>query len=139
MTRPVSELTGADLALCVARAEGLDAEVRSYEMADGRHYYCNVRTLTRNYPFSPHEDWAQGGPIIKRHNISLHPPTSPVHRCGGLNAGAGQSGVWTATTWTKGANGRRAVGMDDHSPLVAAMRCYVRFVFGDTVQDEVTS
>jgi len=144
MIRLVSELTGADLALWVARAEkmitewvGAPANVWIVREPDLRGLIGYIDGDTHNQ-YSPHEDWAQGGPIIERANISLHPPTSPVHRCGGPNAGPGQSGVWAACTWTRGTNGKRSFGTDDHSPLVAAMRCYVRYVFGDAVPDEVT-
>jgi hypothetical protein len=130
MTRLVAELTGADLALWVARAAKLEWPRIAFDI-------CRVGPLTAPLDFTPHEDWKQGGPIIERANISLHPPTSPVHRSGGPNAGAGQSGVWSACTWTRGANGKRAFGMDDRSPLVAAMRCYVRYVYGNAVPDEV--
>lgn len=131
MTRAVSELTGAELALWVARATGLVAEVRSYEMADGRHYYCNVRTLTRNYPFSPHEDWAQGGPIIVFHEIAV----APIQ---GRESAAQQ---WELRRWNarmmKG--GRDGLGMEGATALVAAMRALVASVYGGTVPDEVAT
>ncbi|MYN42711.1 DUF2591 domain-containing protein [Duganella sp. FT109W] len=136
----VADLSGADLAVWAARAQSLKV------VRDGDHdgapwivYFPNgfCRSFGE-HGYRLDLNWEQGGSIIQHANISLHPPTSPVHRCGGPNAGAGQSGVWSACTWTRGASGKRAFGMDDHSPLVAAMRCYVRFVFGETVQDEVS-
>lgn len=63
--------------------------------------------------------------------IALAPPTSPVHRCGGANAGPGQSGVWTAYTWHRGVTGRRAFGMHDTDPVKAVLRCYVTLSLGD--------
>ena len=146
MTRLVAELTGAGLALWVARAAGIEhvmrgewpAIVEQWDPEAPASEHVGHPEYANYIHFRPHEEWSQGGPIIERANISLHPPTSPVHRCGGPNAGAGQSGVWSACTWTHGANGKRAFGMDDRSPLVAAMRCYVRYVYGDAVSDEVT-
>lgn len=156
MTSLVSELTGADLALWVAKCDprcvGLTFERRGNHavgIADGvvciaiydgtiqqriklRHDYRDVEY------YAPHEDWQQGGPIIRRANIGISPPTSPVHRCGGPNAGHGQSKAWTACTWTRGLDGRRSIGMHDTSPLIAAMRCFVRSVYGETVTDEVS-
>lgn len=127
----VAELTGADLALWVARASGLNAEVRSYEMADGRHYYCNVRTLTRNYPFSPHEDWAQAGPLIVSHEIAV----APIQ---GRESAARQ---WKLRRWNarmmKG--GRDGLEMEGATALVAAMRALVASVYGGTVPDEVAT
>lgn len=139
MTRLVSELTGADLARWVARAQQLNV-VRDGERDDAPWavYFPNGFCKSfGEHGYRPEKNWEEGGPIIERANISLHPPTSLVHRCGGPNAGPGQSGVWSACTWTRGSSGKRSFGMDDHSPLVAAMRCYVRYVFGDTVLDEV--
>ena len=133
-----AELTGALLDYWVARAEGKDAEMRSYEMSYGRVYYCNVRTITSSRPFSPSSSWDDGGPIIERENIGISPPTSRVHRNGGPNAGWGPSGVWMATTWHKGANGKRAAEWDERSALVAAMRCYVASKFGEDVPDAYT-
>lgn len=79
------------------------------------------------------EDVAQGGPLIFENNISLSPPTSLIHRNGGPSAGWGESGFWTASTWTKGVTGKRAFAYHESLPLVAAMRCLVRHKLGDTV------
>ncbi len=89
--------------------------------------------------FYPSTLWDHGGPIIEREHIHLSPPTARVHRNGGLNSGWGEAGVWTATTWHKGANGRRALAWDTDSALVAAMRCYVASKFGDEVDDTASA
>lgn len=154
----VSELTGAQLALWVAQCDPRRSGIRWQRERDhwvgfGRigsspefpcwlitdageiereklrgHLYAKV--------YAPHEDWAQAGPIIERENIGISPPTSRVHRNGGPNAGWGACGLWTATTWHKGANGRRAIAWHESSPLIAAMRCFVISKFGDEVPDD---
>lgn len=68
-------------------------------------------------------DWTHGGPLIERFSIHLNGPESRVHRNGGPNAGWGQSGHWTCTSWKiRKADGHRAHGWHETSPLVAAMR-----------------
>lgn len=128
------ELTGEQLDYWVARAEG-----RKLEHRDGEWF---VENDAKDWMFelecyTPHKSWSSAGRIIERENLMLSPPTSPVHRHGGPNAGNGQSGVWMATTWHKGVDGRRAVAWHETSPLIAAMRCFVRSKFGETVSDEV--
>lgn len=132
----VAELTGADLALWGGRAASADFGPDCHQ---GEYIIIGGHSGTPPQVYAPHEDWAQGGPLIKQYNIQLGPPTNPVHRCGGPNGGRGQSGVWTACTWTRGANGRRSIALHETEPLVAAMRCIVRVVYGDTVPDEVSS
>lgn len=117
-----AELTGALLDYWVARAEG-------YEWAS------DVASASARGVPAYSTDWAHGGPIIERENIHLSPPTSRVHRHGGPNAGWGASGVWSACTWHKGANGRRSIAHHETSALVAAMCCYVVSKFGDEVSD----
>jgi hypothetical protein len=123
-----AELTGALLDCWVARA--LNPEEKIFHNCDG----WTLRWHIKPKPFST--DWAHGGPIIEREQIHLSPPTDRVHRNGGPNAGWGESGVWMATTWRKGASGRRPCAWDEKSPLVAAMRCYVISKFGDEVPDD---
>lgn len=71
------------------------------------------------------QGWSMIGPIMTRNNIALQPPTSPVHRNGGPKAGNGTSDDWSACTWHRGVNGRRAIGHHESDPLIAVMRCYV--------------
>lgn len=132
----VDKLTGAQLDYWIAKAEGRKLELRNGEWFvenDDRDWMFELEFYT------PHKDWSSAGPIMERENIQLSPPTSPVHRCGGPNAGNGQSGVWSACTWHRGVNGRRAIAHDEKSAIVAAMRCFVRSKFGETVPDEVTA
>ncbi|OZB82630.1 MAG: hypothetical protein B7X28_03320 [Halothiobacillus sp. 13-55-253] len=68
-------------------------------------------------------DWTHGGPLIDRFAIHLSGPEARVHRNGGPNAGWGQSGAWTCTSWRlRKADGHRAMGWHQTSPLAAAMR-----------------
>jgi hypothetical protein len=132
----VEKLTGAQLDYWVARAEGRKLEQRNGEWFvenDAKDWMFELDCYT------PHKSWSSAGRIIERENIQLSPPTSRVHRYGGPNAGWGPSGCWTACTWHRGANGRRAIGYDEKSPLVAAMRCFVLSKFGETVPGEVAA
>lgn len=72
-------------------------------------------------------DWAHGGPLIDKYQIHLGGPESRVHRNGGPNAGWGQSGMWTCTSWVlRDADGRRGLGYHEKRPLIAAMRLVVQ-------------
>lgn len=114
-----SQLEGKPLDYWVARGLGKDHDVADF--AKEAMAYST--------------DGAFGMAVVKQHNIQISPPTSPVHRNGGPNAGHGQLGVWSATTWHRGKNGRRAVAHHPTEPLVAAMRCFVISVFGEEVPD----
>lgn len=115
-----SELTGAALALWVARAIGQEATIslndRCFMLEGG----------VKAYWFKPHEDWSQGGPLLEKHRIE----TSPTYAFDGV----------TVTGWSA------MMFNDTNSPhlpaydvgptlLVAAMRVLVASVYGDTVED----
>ena len=52
--------------------------------------------------------------MIQKHHLSISPPESRVHRYGGPNAGWGQSGVWTCTSWKlRDKDGERGVAHGD--------------------------
>ena len=72
--------------------------------------------------FTPSTDWAQGGPIIEREEIGIK-----------RNAPCSDGRRWEASPsiTAKGAGGRWGYG---HTPLVAAMRCYVASKLGDVVE-----
>lgn len=118
----VEELSGALLDYWVARAEGMTHDQATFAVP--AHSYSS--------------SWAHGGPIIERAGIQISPPESPVHRHGGPHAGWGDSGLWAATIFRKGAH-RRTVHFDEVSPLLVAMRAYVSWNFGTDVPDEVKS
>jgi hypothetical protein len=85
--------------------------------------------------FSPSSNWSQGGPLIKRFEIQIGSPGSPVHVNRGQHILSGweKSGHWSCCTWEKGATGRRAYGSDKDDPLIAAMRTLVVFLIGNEV------
>ena len=61
-------------------------------------------------------DWAEGGPIIEREQISLgHQPSAP------------DGSKWYST------NRQGAFGISN-TPLIAAMRCYVASKLGDEIE-----
>lgn len=132
-----SELAGALLDAWVARANGwtLGPPHKAHGWDVWRDADGEIAGTIPASAYRPSTDWAQGGPIIRRENIQIGPPTSRVHRNGGSNGGWGQSGIWSACTWHQGANGRRSIAHDETSPLVAAMRCYVASKFGGEVED----
>lgn len=84
-------------------------------------------------PDAPYStDWAYGGPLIERFAIHLSGPESRVHRNGGPNAGWGESGAWTCTSWKlRKADGHRVLGFHETSPLIAAMRMIVECAAGN--------
>jgi hypothetical protein len=63
--------------------------------------------------YSPSTDWAQGGPIIEREKIGWFWDAGNEHWCA--------------------ANPKATFCEDGPTPLVAAMRCYVASILGDTV------
>lgn len=93
---PTSVLTGAALDWAVAKANGIDLD--SW-LGD----------------YLPSTDWAQGGPIIEREEIST-----------AQNADTKE--------WLAGIHGRYGVmRWPSPTPLIAAMRCYVAYKLGPTV------
>ena len=98
-----AELTGAALDWAVCKAKG--------------QYQCPVDEYTKVWMASRRysTDWAQGGPIIEREEMS-------VEHC---NTDTSDS-PWSACS----AGGKYHFGP---TPLIAAMRCYVASVLGDTV------
>jgi len=116
----VSELEGAELDFWVAKAEQLLAP----RIFSGS---CRVNALLGfpsfsgiaggvNYAtFEPSINWSQGGPIIEKKKLALYPTVD-----GKWDSYIGCFGGWLCFQPT---------------PLIAAMRVYVRSEFGDTVED----
>ena len=107
-----AELTGAALDWAVAKCEGLEIY-----FDDG--FVCLV-----GQPFdtawrcwNPSTDWAQGGAIIQRENISITGTNFPWWECD--------------TGWYAHIGDRYAHGS---TPLKAATRCYVASKLGDEVE-----
>lgn len=125
----VSELSGAHLALWVARALKLE-EPRLEEDLVKKQPACVY--VHHEEPgddgwwteFRPHEDWAQGGPIIEREGGSLF-------RCNENEP------FWIASWWFEKDGLGRPLQFTGPTALVAAMRAYVASVYGAEVPDEV--
>lgn len=101
----VRELEGAKLHYWVAKANG---------------------GMTFDGPFNPSTEWNEGGPIIERNNISLHPPYTDRPAID----------EWLARCW--GADDdkdRRQYASYEGGPtaLIAAMRAFVAYKIGEEV------
>ena len=104
----IAELQGAALDWAVAYA-------RTMAATDGRVILVGdlLKTAMKNGLASPSTDWAQGGPIIERENISIT-----------RNWLSGEEGhQWTALC--SGLNYWQDIKAYGSTPLIAAMRCYV--------------
>ena len=97
----VSELTGAALDWAVAKCEG--EEVR---LIKGQ-----LETLWTDNGYKPSTNWAQGGPIIEREELS-------------------RLSCYNHNEWGC-LNGE--VFCEGPTPLIAAMRCYVASKLGDYI------
>jgi hypothetical protein len=102
-----ADLTGPALDWAVAKCEGIGVE----HVNDGI-VKCLLRKPSGRY--APSTDWAQGGPIIERESLEL----VLLFLC---------PGTWRAISmgrdWCNG-----------HTPLQAAMRCFVASKLGDVVE-----
>lgn len=125
-----ANLTGAQLALWVARAANL--RIATHHRIDGVtiHSVLNETGRLAGYVggehtprWVPHEDWAQGGPLIDRKRIT-------VCDCGGRWA-ARVGEMWSSDFFPEEVGA--SIGPD---ALIAAMRALVYSVYGDMVPDE---
>lgn len=113
-----AELEGHQLNYAVAIAEGYQTKGVVYTwngQAKFRIYKSSVPCEYEEKIFNFAYDWSQGGEIIEREKIGI-----------GYSSDANTWGA-SKTNIDKWAWG------SDENPLVAAMRCYVASVFGDTV------
>jgi Protein of unknown function (DUF2591) len=112
----VSELEGVLLDYWVAEAEGM------LRMMPGTMEF-------RLGGYSPSTKWREGGPIIEREGIGIWK--------GYDSERSGKVEVWEASTINPvsaiEAQGPQVRGP---TPLVAAMRAYIRLKFGEEVEDE---
>lgn len=130
----VSELSGAMLDYWVARAEGIEHPPYLRKMSPNcclvprdtidKDDGCHARNWVA---FEPSTDWAVGGPIIEREEISLEPHANYKPN--------DTSDMWDATIFFSGGCQDTKEG---DTPLIAAMRAYVASKFGDDVSDEVS-
>jgi len=104
----------------------LDWAVASIELT-GHDDYTNVLMVTvgddNDWKYNPSTDWAQGGAIIEREEISVC-PDEIAPWCAFFDHGTAEYAFYTGNT-----------------PLIAAMRCYVASKLGDEVQlpEELTN
>lgn len=137
-----SELTGDDLALWAGRATGREYTIDKEKVfaafsagtsiltrdADGKLILQDPDLPELTVVWRPHEDWAQGGPIIERERITI--------------AAVGKRSLeWFAEVGGAALDTGVEVGCSTHcaedpAPLVAAMRAFVHSKFGDEVPDE---
>lgn len=78
-------------------------------------------------PYSPSTSWSQAGPIIDREKIGVYPGVDP---CSGKPY-TGEASLWFAVVGGSSAPRLTETGP---TPLIAAMRAYVRSRFGDKVE-----
>lgn len=108
-----NEMEGAALDWAVAKCEGID-------LFETEGWLYDHDTGTRK-PYRPSTDWAQGGPIIEREKIAL------CHRY-----------VWEASKDFDAVGGDTDTAVEHGpTPLVAAMRCYVRCYVASKLGEEV--
>lgn len=150
-TIPVSDLSGAALDWAVAKCEGhLEGGFFApckLENGKLKHYAGEPDPYHDELPdYSPSSDWSLAGPIIEREDIVI------LRDCDGY--GVDSDGfttnecfkIWRAVRERGGQQPTRFAeyerdvlyydaheGRTGPTPLVAAMRCYVAFKLGDTV------
>lgn len=110
-----SELTGPALDWAVSKCQGDEISIRNGCLWVPTECYST--------------DWAHGGPIIEREELSVE----PLYTAGGLDC-------WVAFghNLRYDAHGNYIQGSDNRqygpTSLVAAMRCFVASKLGDTVE-----
>ena len=120
-----SELTGAALDWAVAKCEGKN--LPKYQIPGTP---CAINVSPGGHEnYQPSTDWAQGGPIIDREELSVE----PLYTAGGLDC-------WQAYghNLRYDDHGNYIQGSDNRqygpTPLIAAMRCYVASKLGDEIE-----
>jgi hypothetical protein len=125
-----SELTGAALNWAVGVAQGMqwksDPDIGLYTRSpSGSRYVLKVLDYATMEdwslrPYTPASSWAHAGPIIEREEISIS------------REFASSRVEWAAWTPAPIRDDAEAFGYGP-TPLIAAMRCYVASVLGDTI------
>jgi hypothetical protein len=117
-----SELTGAALDWAVAKCEDILHPWGYIRVQDGRVMWItpgNHEEADAWHQYSPSTDWAQGGPIIERERIATG--------FDGYDDIDLALPIWSACKYVDGVEGY------GHTPLIAAMRCYVASKLGDDI------
>lgn len=115
-----ADLAREALGWAVGKAEGLEMEIAvpSGYITFSRVFYRRGGKVSWVLErFNPWEDWAVGGPVMQKHNVSLHCPQPEWH-------------YWAAWITDNG----KDVAQGAHLPLPAACRAIVAHKLGDTVQ-----
>lgn len=114
-----ADLVGEALGWAVGKAEGLD--VLLAPPIYGNPWRVFVRytgeVTVRDVRYNPWEDWAIGGPLMQKHNVSLLCPQPDWH-------------YWAAWITDNG----KDVAQGADVPLPAACRAIVAHKLGDAVQ-----
>lgn len=95
-----------------------------------KHHFNHLDT------WAPSRFWSQAGPLIKKYNVMLSPPTSAVHRNYGYmdkRNGYEEAGFWGTTIFAKDRKHRRAAFHHKDDPLIPAMQAIVQFELGDEI------
>ncbi|QLJ16744.1 DUF2591 domain-containing protein [Pseudomonas putida] len=134
-----ADVAGEALGWAVGKAEGLDVFLAPPEYGNPwrvfARYSYTVTEHTKRY--NPWEDWALGGKLIEKYQVSLSPPKSAVHRNFGYmdkRNGYYESGFWSSTIFGKERKHRRTAFHHPDNPLTVAMRAIAQFELGDIVQ-----
>lgn len=129
----VADLAGAELALWVARACGLGVTTN-----DTHRWVSDCDTMLgyigddyRTLQWIPHEDWAQGGPLIEKHCVAV----TPIILAGGEGWEKWEANVWAGKARNPG--GYLPMNFYGETALIAAMRALVASVYGETVGEVV--
>lgn len=134
-----ADLVGEALGWAVGKAEGLNLELVPPQYGNPWRVFARYQgqAIEHTKRFNPWEDWALGGQLIQKYQVSLSPPTSAVHRNFGYmdkRNGYYESGLWSSTIFGKERKHRRTAFHHPDNPLTVAMQAIVQFELGDTVQ-----
>jgi len=115
-----NELTKNALNWAMAMSEGLTPtvhDVHGYKAVSVKGLMVAAPYVYLDY--APSNDWSQGGPIIEREGISI--------------VQEGDAAEWVASMYDYAADDWH-LHTAGHTPLIAAMRCYVASKLGDEVE-----
>lgn len=134
-----ADLAGEALGWAVGKAEGLKLELVPPQYGNSWRVFARYQgqAIEHTKRFNPWEDWALGGKLIEKYQVSLSPPTSAVHRNFGYmdkRNGYYESGLWSSTIFGKERKHRRTAFHHPNNPLIVAMQAIAQFELGDIVQ-----
>lgn len=134
-----ADLTGEALGWAVGKAEGLDVLLAPPQYGNPWRVFARYQgqAIEHTKRYNPWENWALGGQLIQKYQVSLSPPTSAVHRNFGYmdkRNGYYESGLWSSTIFGKERKHRRTAFHHPDNPLTVAMQAIAQFELGDTVQ-----